>query len=171
MSGHFDLDTCRTCFKRTFACLCPEQAQHQPVLANHTQVGGQHYRTFFQHWDLAHALDLGYFEGQITKYTTRHRTKNGKQDLEKARHFAVKLKELLLHEGRQPRHKYPDADMLNRYGDANNLGKIERRIILNVCTWNTYSHRKYVIEDLDLLLAETDGSAPGPGYVNQDGPR
>lgn len=62
--------------------------------ANKTQVGGAHYSaTAAQHWDLAIDLHLGYLEGQITKYVDRHKRKNKRQDVEKARHFAAKLLE------------------------------------------------------------------------------
>jgi len=59
--------------------------------ANDVQVAGEHYRTPIQHWDYVLANDLGYFEGQITKYVTRWRKKNGLEDLHKARHFLDKL--------------------------------------------------------------------------------
>ena len=62
--------------------------------ANDRQVGGQHYNTPIQHWDYVVANGLGYFEGQITKYVTRWRRKNGLEDLEKARHFLDKLIEV-----------------------------------------------------------------------------
>ena len=62
-----------------------------PQTANETQVAGEHYRTPIQHWDYVLANDLGYFEGQITKYVTRWRKKNGLEDLHKARHFLDKL--------------------------------------------------------------------------------
>jgi hypothetical protein len=62
--------------------------------ANETQIGGTHYRTPIQHWDYVIANGLGYFEGQITKYVTRWRKKNGLQDLYKARHFLDKLIEV-----------------------------------------------------------------------------
>lgn len=62
--------------------------------ANSTQVAGNHYRSEIQHWDYVIANDLGYFEGQITKYVTRWRKKNGLQDLYKARHFLQKLIEV-----------------------------------------------------------------------------
>lgn len=59
---------------------------------NSRQVGGSHYRgTSFQHWDLMALANANYFAGQITKYTERHALKNGKQDLEKALHFAEKM--------------------------------------------------------------------------------
>ena len=67
--------------------------------ANASQVGGGHYKAPIQHWDFVIANDLGYFEGQITKYITRWRKKNGVQDLIKARHFLDKLIEVAEAEG------------------------------------------------------------------------
>lgn len=63
--------------------------------ANKTQVGGTHYKgRKVEHWDFAAANDLDYFQGQITKYVTRWKNKNGLQDLEKAKHFLEKYIEL-----------------------------------------------------------------------------
>jgi len=59
--------------------------------ANDRQVGGNHYGAEIQHWDFALSNNLGYFEGQITKYVTRWRKKGGIADLEKAQHFLQKL--------------------------------------------------------------------------------
>ena len=55
------------------------------------QVGGDHYRAEFQHWDWAAETQLGYLEGNATKYVARWRKKNGRQDLEKARSYVLKL--------------------------------------------------------------------------------
>lgn len=70
----------------------------QPVVsstsANDTQVGGQHYRTDIQHWDYVVANKLDYFQGQITKYVTRWKKKNGLDDLRKAQHFLEKYIEV-----------------------------------------------------------------------------
>lgn len=58
---------------------------------NARQVGGNHYGLRrMQHWDLMALAGADYFAGQITKYTERHARKNGRQDLEKALHFAEK---------------------------------------------------------------------------------
>lgn len=62
--------------------------------ANDRQVGGVHYASKIQHWDYVVANNLGYFEGQITKYVTRWRGKNGIEDLVKAKHFLDKLIEV-----------------------------------------------------------------------------
>lgn len=62
---------------------------------NKTQVGGDHYRSSYQHWDFAADLRLNYFEGAITKYLARHHKKNKRQDLDKAVHFTHKQIELM----------------------------------------------------------------------------
>ena len=64
------------------------------MAANDTQVGGDHYKSSIQHWDYVVANDLDYFQGQITKYVTRWKKKNGVKDLLKARHFLDKYIEL-----------------------------------------------------------------------------
>lgn len=60
--------------------------------ANEYQVDGTHYQQegTIQHWDFAASQDFDYFQGQITKYVTRWKKKNGLKDLEKARHFIEK---------------------------------------------------------------------------------
>lgn len=62
---------------------------------NSYQVAGNHYNGGkLQHWDYTIAvLNNRYLEGSITKYVSRHRKKNGMQDLEKAKHFLEKLRE------------------------------------------------------------------------------
>lgn len=63
--------------------------------ANTYQVDGDHYRnTEIQHWDFAASNNFDYFQGQITKYVTRWKSKNGVKDLEKAKHFLEKYLEL-----------------------------------------------------------------------------
>jgi hypothetical protein len=54
------------------------------------QVGGNHYKDCgIQPVEYIHANKLDYFEGNVIKYITRHRTKGqGKKDVEKAIHYA-----------------------------------------------------------------------------------
>lgn len=57
-------------------------------MAKEIQVGGNHYKDLkIQPIEYIHANGLDYFEGNVIKYITRHRKKNGKQDLEKAKHY------------------------------------------------------------------------------------
>ena len=54
------------------------------------QIGGDHYKDCgIQPVEYIHANKLDYFEGNVIKYITRHRTKGqGKKDVEKAIHYA-----------------------------------------------------------------------------------
>lgn len=60
-------------------------------VANSKQVGGNHYKTgTVEHWDV---FGPEYLIASATKYVGRWRKKNGVQDLEKALHYAEKLRE------------------------------------------------------------------------------
>jgi len=60
------------------------------------QVGGNHYKSCnIQPVEYIYANKLDYFEGNVIKYITRHRTKGeGKKDIEKAIHYAELILEL-----------------------------------------------------------------------------
>ncbi len=58
------------------------------------QVSGEHYKSTIQPVEFIHANELGFIEGNIVKYVTRHRRKNGRQDIEKAIHYLELLLEL-----------------------------------------------------------------------------
>ena len=61
-----------------------------------TQVGGSHYKDFaIQPTEYCIKNNLGFAEGCVVKYVTRHRFKNGKEDIEKAIHYL----EMILEEG------------------------------------------------------------------------
>lgn len=51
------------------------------------QVGGDHYDLPIQPIEYILANDLGFVEGNIIKYVTRYKRKNGMQDLFKAKHY------------------------------------------------------------------------------------
>jgi hypothetical protein len=62
------------------------------MAANDRQVGGDHYKNKnIQPWDYIVANDIGYLEGNIIKYISRWREKNGLADLAKAKHYLDKL--------------------------------------------------------------------------------
>lgn len=64
------------------------------MAANDKQVGGDHYKEEFQHWDMVVHFQLDYFQAQITRYLFRWRNKGGLEDLEKAKHFLDKYMEV-----------------------------------------------------------------------------
>lgn len=52
------------------------------------QVGGDHYKNkAIQPVEFIHANGLGFCEGNVIKYVTRYKDKNGIADLQKARHY------------------------------------------------------------------------------------
>ena len=51
------------------------------------QVGGSHYKKGIQPWQYVEANQLDFFEGNVVKYVTRSRQKNGLEDLLKAQHY------------------------------------------------------------------------------------
>lgn len=66
-----------------------------PPSALDVQVAGDHYKSLkIQPVEYIHANGLGYFEGNVVKYITRHGAKNGQADIEKAIHYCQLLLEL-----------------------------------------------------------------------------
>ena len=61
--------------------------------ANDTQIGGSHYATPIQHWDLVLKNNIPYLEAVAIKYIMRHAKKGGREDLLKARHYIDKMLE------------------------------------------------------------------------------
>jgi Protein of unknwon function (DUF3310) len=67
------------------------------------QVGGTHYRTLaIQPVEYIFANGIGFAEGNVIKYVTRWRDKNGVVDLEKAKHYI----DLLIENEQQERPVY-----------------------------------------------------------------
>ena len=59
------------------------------------QIGGDHYKTMvIQPVTYIHKNAIGYMEGNVIKYVSRWRGKNGLQDLKKARHYLDLLIEM-----------------------------------------------------------------------------
>ena len=53
-----------------------------------TQVGGNHYNKMkIQPIEFIYENNIPYMEANVIKYVCRHKSKNGLQDLEKAKHY------------------------------------------------------------------------------------
>lgn len=78
------------------------------------QIGGDHYKgSRIQHVEFVFANKIPYCEACALKYLTRHRKKNGRQDLEKARHYLQILLEL--DEGRPRERLFISRDKITAY--------------------------------------------------------
>jgi hypothetical protein len=143
--------------------------------ADQIQPGGDHYKVggALQHWNMAAANHLGYFEAATTKYVTRWRTKGvPRLDLQKAKHYLEKLLELAAVGAACPvqthkdfasvtafaRRVLPRVDM-DAYADANKLGAYERAFCKSVVEWADSGNMAYLTAALDFvnyLLEECD---------------
>lgn len=71
----------------------PDQPEVKPK-ASDVQVGGAHYKHRAIHPErYAYENNLGWHEGEVVKYVTRWKDKNGKEDLQKAIHVLQLLLE------------------------------------------------------------------------------
>ena len=59
------------------------------------QVNGNHYKTMkFQPVEFIHANSVPFMEGNVIKYISRHKSKNGAGDVRKAIHYCQLILEL-----------------------------------------------------------------------------
>ena len=73
-----------------------EHAGESRITANpkSKQVGGTHYSKMkIQPVDYIYENELPYLEGNVIKYVSRHRSKNGIEDINKAIHYLELIKE------------------------------------------------------------------------------
>ncbi len=60
-----------------------------------TQAGGSHYKDLpIQPVEYIVENDIPYLEGNVIKYITRHKFKNGREDIEKAIHYCQLILDL-----------------------------------------------------------------------------
>lgn len=129
----------------------------EEITVNDTQIGGEHYQTEFQHWDLISKHDLGYLEGCATKYICRWRQKNGVQDLHKARHYLLKIEALHLQDDRFNK-AHIRIPTIESFAKANDLTDLEKKTIMIICRWRNAGHLKAALSSLNELIEEADGA-------------
>lgn len=121
------------------------------IAPNERQVGGDHYRSEYQHWDFVELNGLGYLEGCATKYVSRWRKKGGQQDLEKAGHYVDKLIELFKAGRRNPR-THANMEEVMRFCRANDLDGVETIAIVKLSKWSELCDLKSARAAIDTLI-------------------
>ncbi len=126
--------------------------------ANERQVGGDHYKAKYQHWDLADDIKLPYFESAATKYLARWRVKNGLQDLEKSLHYLVKRRELFVATGLKS-HVYfevtPEAaDKIRDFVTETKMDPEDQIPFIMICRWDDLLDLDVAITALQKLCAQ-----------------
>lgn len=61
-----------------------EEIKAARINSKSLEVGGNHYDKLIQPWDFIYANHLGFDEGNVVKYISRHKEKNGAEDIKKA---------------------------------------------------------------------------------------
>lgn len=131
--------------------------------ANDVQVGGSHYCNGnpIQHWDFTWEHNYNQFEYCVSKYVSRCWAKNGKQDLEKAKHHLQKYIELT---GSQLDFSFRVPSQSSTWCEASGLDVFQAKVINLV-------HLGLLEEAFSALTSflETyiDSGEPSPAYVDQ----
>lgn len=121
--------------------------------ANDMQVGGSHYRSSNQHWDFIEDHGFGYLEAAATKYLVRYDKKNGLQDLEKARHYTVKLHELAL-TGKRKQRGFANLIELENFFLANNCNTRQRNCMDAIFRWQKPVDLQFAVQHIDALIED-----------------
>ena len=136
--------------------------------ANDKQVGGNHYKTKYEHWDLVVNTRMGYLEGTSTKYISRWHKKDGIKDLQKAKHYLEKLIEVypdpyIPQRILKPKYILPEID---RYAEINGLSSLEKEYFV-ILAW--FEDKKYlrraetILEEIIKGAAENTPGTPADG--------
>ena len=126
-------------------------------LANEIQVGGDHYKAEYQHWDLMIDLETPCPVVYATKYVYRWRKKNGVQDLEKAIHCLQKAEDVGI--------ELKKNEQLVLHFIHSNKMHINDAYAFNMILSGEYAKAIKIIET--LIKEEEYYNPSGSGYVNQ----
>lgn len=134
--------------------------------ANEMQVGGNHYKTAYEHWDVCIKLGMGfpYLSCTATKYIARWRKKDGLKDLQKALHYINKLLEIAPEDLEHEEDIVGIAEEIAIFSKANSLTDEESAVILQLMS---YENRADILVAREALVTIIDrvkaaGNKPVP---------
>lgn len=142
--------------------------------ANDTQVGGSHYKTGYEHWDLVLRTNMMYLEGQATKYVSRWRKKNGVEDLKKAEHYVQKLIEnapLCLALRRRPFSDRIVVSEVTKFARVNALSSQEESFVRTMGIWQTVEQLEEALDLITALRGEAEAKPVPLEDTNKHGDR
>ena len=92
------------------------------------QIGGNHYKQMpFQPISLILELDLDFFQGNVVKYVSRYKLKDGVRDLEKAKHYCMMAMEL---DDKNPPDDALFSEAIDEFRDFVRLNKLDYRVYM-----------------------------------------
>lgn len=111
------------------------------------QVGGTHYKKLkMQPIELIAKNNLNFFQGNIVKYISRYESKNGVEDVKKARHYAQLAWEL------QPKNYagYIKSSRAKKYCIENGFDERKTNVVIHA----VLGHYVSVIKECNSLIEE-----------------
>ena len=124
-----------------------------PSDVNDGQIGGDHYKTDYHHWDIVARNRIGYVEAVAAKYVTRWRKKDGIRDLEKALHYIDKVLDLVKTIGYRPSGVVEIIDF-QIYVTANKLTPNEELACNRLFMWRSASDLEYAASCVRELIEQ-----------------
>ena len=132
------------------------------------QIGGSHYKMMpFQPICLIGSLNLDFFQGNVVKYVSRYKLKDGVRDLEKARHYCRMAMELAEKPEPSEEEQEEALNLTEQFIVENGLPMIIRTIILSV----VLRQWEGAIEAIDALSKEYNQSELEAAKENEGGER
>lgn len=131
----------------------------------HRQVGGNHYTSKIQHATFCQQNRIPWCEAAAIKYIVRHRLKNGKEDLLKAKHYLeICCYEEYIRKDTNPIGMDPEVFPipLKDFMDANGLTPLESQVVVLICSHQRKhgeSTLRNAITLLDSAIAEYEREA------------
>jgi len=132
------------------------------MTANEMQIGGQHYKTKYEHWDLVIWTGMGYLEGCSTKYVSRWRKKDGLKDLQKALHYLDKLIETYaIYDINRLAPIDKIKEQVEKFTEANELSELEGTFVYYLSTYEMPEDLQEAREVLMFLIQQATEGIPG----------
>lgn len=132
------------------------------------QIGGSHYKDMpFQPIRLISMLDLDFFQGNVVKYVSRYKLKDGVRDLEKAKHYCRMAMEMEKSSPRLSMTILQAVFISEGFVTSNRLSKLVADVIVYVYRreWN------WAIKAIDALSKEYVQSQLDAAKVREHGER
>lgn len=167
MSHDREVFYCTKCRVQYFdASECPTHGDG--TIANKMQVGGDHYKAEYQHWDWAVDVRLGYLESAATKYLCRHFAKNGPEDIKKAYHYVQKLLECCRQQRSRNHSFYASPNSLDvkfawecfdKWVVSAEVPPNESGICYLIAKWKTDADLVLILREIDVLYMDASAGA------------
>lgn len=135
-----------------------------PVAVLDKQYGGSHYKILaIQPVELINKISANFFQGNVIKYITSHRAKNGVKDLQKAKHYIEMINEF--NPGKVYVNEEYVREALESYMSVNDLTVDEKDVLRMILLGGDIDE---ALKLMDVIISDAmDQVERIAGYVNE----